>query len=399
MTTAAAIQRTLHLIIPTASTIPESLTDLATSLLAQSRAKAPSLKPDEEIARTFACSHIASERLKNRLGLEIGKVGPPCGPRIYKRLYAFLDSALPAAPSTPRTNRVKNVAATPTSGRSAKPVANERASAAKATPTSLGKRNRATTAKDEGLANLPRFTMPLIKHLCAAMDTPRLATHVYAGTESVHRLLQSGSEDSSAPGTPSKRRRGNSGEPDTAEPISVPVPTVGQVPALVAVIYAVAASTTQNCNSSEDDWLAKIQTAVESYFQKLKTPPAKVEAETLSQDMQTYLEAAEPGWRELEWCNNLQIANFNNGETAIGMDGDDVPTTPRRRPAKTPLRRKEKHESRKIDEDEFGAAGLLPGLGTMFQPAVDWLSDDRRTEFAAWKEDILGSIAMVEQEG
>jgi origin recognition complex subunit 6 len=33
----------------------------------------------------------------------------------------------------------------------------------------------------------------------------------------------------------------------------------------------------------------------------------------------------------------------------------------------------------------------------MFQPAVDWLSEERRAEFDAWKEDLLESVAVVEQ--
>ena len=57
--------------------------------------------------------------------------------------------------------------------------------------------------------------------------------------------------------------------------------------------------------------------------------------------------------------------------------------TPSRRrgglPSKTPLRRKEKHQASRdflVDADGRdvpGAAGLLPGLATMFQPCVDWL--------------------------
>jgi origin recognition complex subunit 6 len=37
-------------------------------------------------------------------------------------------------------------------------------------------------------------------------------------------------------------------------------------------------------------------------------------------------------------------------------------------------------------------------LGTMFQPAVDWLSEERRMEFEEWKEELLGSVALIEVE-
>lgn len=42
--------------------LPSELLELAVSLLAQSRNKASSLKPEEEIARTYACAHLACER-------------------------------------------------------------------------------------------------------------------------------------------------------------------------------------------------------------------------------------------------------------------------------------------------------------------------------------------------
>ena len=42
--------------------LPPELVELATSLLAQSRSRASSLKADEEIARAYACANIACER-------------------------------------------------------------------------------------------------------------------------------------------------------------------------------------------------------------------------------------------------------------------------------------------------------------------------------------------------
>jgi origin recognition complex subunit 6 len=81
-------------------------------------------------------------------------------------------------------------------------------------------------------------------------------------------------------------------------------------------------------------------------------------------------------------------------EQHIYSDEDAIIRTPRStRPAKTPLRRKEKHGT--ADDDDLGPAGLLPGLGTMFQPAVDWLSDDRRLEYDRWKKTILRQAAAA----
>jgi origin recognition complex subunit 6 len=44
----------------------------------------------------------------------------------------------------------------------------------------------------------------------------------------------------------------------------------------------------------------------------------------------------------------------------------------------------------------FQEHGLLPGLGTMMQDQVDWLSEDRREDFQEWKEDLLKQIRKLE---
>lgn len=58
-----AVVQALDGLIPSLSSpLPSELVELATSLLAQSRNKASSLKADEEIARSYACANIACER-------------------------------------------------------------------------------------------------------------------------------------------------------------------------------------------------------------------------------------------------------------------------------------------------------------------------------------------------
>lgn len=45
-----------------AGPIPAELVNLATSLLAQSRSRISNLKPQEEVARSYVCAHIACDR-------------------------------------------------------------------------------------------------------------------------------------------------------------------------------------------------------------------------------------------------------------------------------------------------------------------------------------------------
>ncbi|KAL2263865.1 hypothetical protein VTK26DRAFT_4661 [Humicola hyalothermophila] len=97
-----SIEQALLSLLPTHnSALPQALTDLASSLLTQSRHRASTLKAEEEVARPYACAHLACDRLKITLDLPPIEPRPPVPPRIYKRLYSHLDKILPAPASTP----------------------------------------------------------------------------------------------------------------------------------------------------------------------------------------------------------------------------------------------------------------------------------------------------------
>jgi len=56
------IESALIILVPTLNVLPTELIDLCSSLLAQSRAKATNLKPEEEIGRVFCCAHLGVVR-------------------------------------------------------------------------------------------------------------------------------------------------------------------------------------------------------------------------------------------------------------------------------------------------------------------------------------------------
>ena len=62
----SSIERALTGLMPTLNgPLPPELMELALSLLARSRSLVQSLKPDEEIARSYACAQLACERYEN----------------------------------------------------------------------------------------------------------------------------------------------------------------------------------------------------------------------------------------------------------------------------------------------------------------------------------------------
>jgi len=59
----ATVEQALAVLVPTWNgPLPPELLELAVSLLSRSRSVAHSLKSDEEIARPYACAHLACER-------------------------------------------------------------------------------------------------------------------------------------------------------------------------------------------------------------------------------------------------------------------------------------------------------------------------------------------------
>lgn len=57
------VEQALATLLPThADELPPELVSLSLSLVAQSRSFASSLKPEEEIARPYACAEIACKR-------------------------------------------------------------------------------------------------------------------------------------------------------------------------------------------------------------------------------------------------------------------------------------------------------------------------------------------------
>ncbi|OQO04608.1 hypothetical protein B0A48_09530 [Cryoendolithus antarcticus] len=391
---AAAIERSLHLIVPTATSLPSTLIDLASSLLAQSRAKVPKLKQDEEIARTYACCHLACERLKHKANLEIGKIAPPCGPRVYKKLYGFLDSALPVAVGTPR--RKRGVDGGDEGGEKVTPlsVRTKEVGSAKSTPVqksvvlTLGKRHHGISQPKDA-QGLPKKTRELIQYLCKTLGTPEIATHVYAGVESVTDLLQQPQDDDPAQNTPSKMRKLDKLIVQAAEAL-----TESETHALVGTIYLLATARTSQQPPSLRD-------VVDMTLGFLGTKRSAEDSgdEAVRYSIALYLQHAEAdGWLAMDWYLNLPLTEGDVDMDHGTNDDEGTAIKGKKPPAKTPLRRKEKHAQRqtKFDETHAGAAGLRPGLGTMFQPAVDWLSEERRADYVEWKADMLERIAAIE---
>ncbi|KAJ4857608.1 origin recognition complex subunit 6 (ORC6) domain-containing protein [Trichoderma breve] len=186
------VELALVSLMPTyGSDLPASLVESASSLLAQSRHLASTLKAEEEIARLYACAHIACTRLKIALDLPTIEPRPPIPPRVYKRLYAHLDNILPNTSASGR--RTRNAGSTPSSQSRplpSRPEPSKESSLAQfrkqtgqdaETPTKSSRQGQASVKESD----IYPWVQPVIRHLCAGSGHKKLAPSMLAGMESI----------------------------------------------------------------------------------------------------------------------------------------------------------------------------------------------------------------------
>ncbi|KAK6955972.1 hypothetical protein Daesc_003619 [Daldinia eschscholtzii] len=200
------LEPTLLSLLPTYSQdLPQPLLELASSLLTQSRHSAGALRAEEEVARTYACAHIACERLKITLDLPPIQPRPPVPPRIYKRLYTHLNNVLPAN-AVGRSGRVRTPSSklreagtlgsdqripsrgTPTKEESLAKFRSPTALRVNSTPTKSASKPPPIPAKRKAggsISALPAWVRPTIQFMCKELDEERIGRVVLAGMQTI----------------------------------------------------------------------------------------------------------------------------------------------------------------------------------------------------------------------
>ncbi|KAB8342739.1 hypothetical protein FH972_022337 [Carpinus fangiana] len=436
----AATSQNLHVLLPsyTRPTFPQELISLSQSLQALSRSRASTLKPDEEIARGFACCHLACERLKQKLNLPTITVSAPCGPRIYKKLFQFLDKALPEqTPTTPRKNAStydetgSAITRTPTArtpGSVATP-SNPARGSQPGTPTPLRHSmafpgsdmpERKKRRLDDGgdvLASLkkrsdaPEWLHSATQYLAKKFICPAAAPYVYQGVCEV-----------------SKNKR---------------LPEEEMASLVVAVLLAVL-----NRMGRMDNMATSYMVGVREMVALRRVGITRMGA--VVTDVERWIEEEADGWKTTAWFESVPVNGAGELIDALPNEAEvQAPqATPRKDPSNihtqlsqpaTPAKQTPQKErpvalshlppqsEAEVDdhdedmEDASFEADFEPGIrqpsfpqrqgekktarsgttrggiGTMIQPANDWLSEERRADFAAWKAQIMCKIEAAER--
>lgn len=103
--------------------------------------------------------------------------------------------------------------------------------------------------------------------------------------------------------------------------------------------------------------------------------------------------------RGQEWFDNIPLAGEREDEFGNGLydDDDEVDGEGHDGSKAKGRKRRKTNIFLHAGKDEEGL--LLPGLGTMMQDRVDYLSEDRKEDFLEWKADMLERIGKIMKTG
>ncbi|KAH8696329.1 origin recognition complex, subunit 6 [Talaromyces proteolyticus] len=409
------VEQALATLLPThANELPPELVTLAQSLIAQSRSYASSLKPEEEIARPFACAEIACRRLSRLLKLPPLLGRPPCPPRVYKKLYTFLDNSIGTNKANPKKEgTAKGLNRTPSKSTP------RRNTPLKDTPSRTASVKRARfmhnpTQSSQNINDAPEWVMPSIRTVCKTLSTPAprmslwsrppisrsLPPHIFAGVSSIlhfitampdkefDKLDEDASEFLEIFRTPS-----NKSTDDYKELVNA---------LIVAIYFLVLARRRSPGPGAENNGSANPGREEES---------RKMDKKTFSEMRQTALSSLGlsptekrhgedvDAWiavvmgqkwaKSQEWFENIPLAGERDEEFVDGHVLEDEDNTD--------LTNAKRRKTKLLVQTGNREGLLLPGLGTMMQDRVDYLSEDRREDYAEWKTEIMKRIASMEK--
>jgi origin recognition complex subunit 6 len=299
--------------------------------------------------------------LKTTLNLPSIEPRPPCPPKIYKKLYGHFDKILISTSSRRRARSSTN--STPAKSLPQKHAPAKEKSLEGFRSNRTPKRGlKYASNKEKG--KLPKWVGPAIRKICTEFDAGKAVPHVWAGVESVLYLPCPKDMDGDENMQEGKME--------------------GKLPALVAAVwfYAVTRMTGKETNKKDlFEWkkgvLRILRGLKEDEVMLAKVGDEEESWESWEHVSMTNLnnwisEIIEKGWSEMDWYTNIEAGSGASGRVDVEDEDED-------------------EEDEEVMERSSKRV-LRAGLGTMMQPKFDYLSDEKRDEYAVWKEAMLAKI-------
>lgn len=349
---------------------------------------------------------------------------------MYKKLLAFLEKTLEDVDvlGTPRKEKGQEAVRTPTtSGRSTgrstggrkrniealdpdeedveveTPTKKRRAKDnVPATPTkSTGKKTvgfagrvEASTSKGNKGPEAPDYVLPSTRKLCNAFKTLKMVPHVYTGVCVVLDLSRE------------RPQAAETGLPAVAEQQKL------DVLCLLVAVYLMTLTRMQKGLMTTQTYDAVSKRSVEMLGIEQKDLAAQAGIEDWIARINDGAWTTEQG-KGKDWWSSVpedvivplrpSIVQGQDGAADMADLDEDNEETPRanrsfKASAPNGIDARRKGLMRQLEEEDPDDV-LLPGLGTMMNDAIDYLSDERTVEYELWKAEILRRVDSMENGG
>ena len=212
---------------------------------------------------------------------------------------------------------------------------------------------------------IPVWTMPVIRRLCRKLGTPGAPHHVFAGVSSIFTFIQA----------------------DGSSSVQHDI----KIPALIIAIYFFTTARLIGVEIKSEQLVHQMTEAL-TLMKEIAEQGIDLEVVT-EMEVRTHMrQVALQKWVEMDWFRNIKLgsgigANKDEEEvvsihSASESDEQDVILPGRK--------------SSKMSLEKSGKQYLQPGLGTMMQERVDYLSDEHNRDFQEWKTDIMLRIREMQ---
>ncbi|KAI5803474.1 origin recognition complex subunit 6-domain-containing protein [Peziza echinospora] len=353
--------------------VPDALINHATSLLAQSRSRISSLRPDEEPARAYLCAHIACERLKQRLDLPEILPRPPLPKRQYGVLYKQFNQMLPVGGpgGQASSQQDETVPAPAPTRRTKKPAVGKRNNPAMATA------GTSTSSREEDLL------LETIHYICSARGNRELlATNAVPHIISGARLTI----PSSAVGKP----------PTTGEQIK-------DSQATIAALYILITSRLSGKEISGKEYThtrSLLMEALNTWNSTHRADKSIPVGKVTTTDVDNALNGVMSSTEAVDWLRTLPVGIGINTALPEPIQQQEVPTDDEEYDQEVLV-----HKAAMADVDAAARAirkkrtaeERQTGIGRMLQDRVDYTSARKRRMYAEWKQDVLKRVEVIER--
>ena len=268
-------------------------------------------------------------RLKQSLNLPKIEPRPPCPPKVYQKLYRYLDSALPAGTRrTARLSKQTSSASTPHSS-PAKPR-----TPAKTAPLRPDTRQKKTPSKlSTSHAEAPAWVMPVIRQLCEKMGALAAPHHIFAGVSSI---LASGKQQSAV-----------------------------KIQALVVAVFILVVTRLSGTETTPDTYRGRRNLALEIVKEDSRKEEDHVEVSSADVDA-CMREVKNQMWTHMDWFENITPGagvDLDKGAEEDVEDGSDDEEA-------NEVRLLPGRQKRTDGRDSLEQNYLQAGLGTMVNTSL-----------------------------